>query len=387
MQHRMFSCEEVEYNAILAIPRLYKENRADTLNALLSFWKEHCGSNSALFPILVVNAVKHNTFNETISWRGPVHRLDKDNGSDSGSYQKKVFFYLKEYRDAFHFKFPSKKGSDWWADNYAMPREYYNYYSFIKSAAAELLADQKLSPAETFLLRFFAQPDSVQINELDSVNYDGTVLKEKYLAYKKFNDKIHGFSYGIYGGDWISNGKLALLGNHPYLGFILGLRSERVIVDYSFNIKFVDAHNSYYVLKNDSLYSSKHFGGGYLGLDAGFELFRTRKSELDILAGAGYDWLVVLNANGANYNDDHNDVISKTSGSINLNAGLGYKFYLRNICKNDKRRYSYLSLQAKYNYINYKNPGGTDLMGNAVTIGLVYGGYSFNYTQFPYMGN
>ena len=127
------------------------------------------------------------------------------------------------------------------------------------------------------------------------------------------------------------------------------------------------------VSNNDSLTPSNTFLGFYTGLDAGYELFHTRKSELDVLGCIGLQGLYVLNGN--------NGTANLTLVSVNPNFGLGYKLYLTHKIKSatDSQnayivRRSYIGIQAKYNLLYFNNYPGTSLSGDAFTISLIYGG-------------
>ena len=37
----------------------------------------------------------------------------------------------------------------------------------------------------------------------------------------------------------------------------------------------------------------------------------------------------------------------------------------------------YIGLDTKYNFVNYKNPYGTNLDGNTITVNLIIGGIDF----------
>ena len=104
----------------------------------------------------------------------------------------------------------------------------------------------------------------------------------------------------------------------------------------------------------------------YLGLNGAWQLYRRRGQEIDALLGAGLDLTSI----------DFDKSVDNTYRSLNVNIGLGYKIILRHKwLDDDADKYSYLSLQVKFNWLGYSNPGGTNYSGNAFTIGLSYGMY------------
>ncbi len=57
----------------------------------------------------------------------------------------------------------------------------------------------------------------------------------------------------------------------------------------------------------------------------------------------------------------------KSIFALNLNGGLGYRFYIPPI------ESIYLNLQLRYHLVDYNNSGGTDLSGNVATMRLQFG--------------
>jgi hypothetical protein len=101
-----------------------------------------------------------------------------------------------------------------------------------------------------------------------------------------------------------------------------------------------------------------------------------KRHELSIIGGIGYEDLGTLSSNSPYYSLNNSNAYGGDIYSINLNAGMGYKMYFIHKTKSDKIKNSYISLEAKYNNVRFDNSGGTNLNGNAWTIGLVYGAYS-----------
>jgi hypothetical protein len=393
MSQRMYDCYEVEYNSILVLPGLYRNGKKDTMTALINFWKKHCPPSERIFSIDVLNAIGNGTFREHVNGSEFLTHRAKATLNDSDIYLPKILYYLQEYKAATKGSFSDNQYSIWLNRNYPLPKDYSEYYSFykvyyvfLKEMAKSMIGKRQYTPVEDFLLRFYANPDSVSYSELDSAAFTGSVLRGKYESYKKYHHDVHGVSSAIQTGMWIPNGNLAILGNHPYLVYNIGARSENLIVEYTFGVRFSKSAASYNVRKDDSVYSSDNFLGWYTGVDFGLKLFRTRKSEMDILWGVGYEeaqtLFVTLKNNKPSGADES---ISQSVKSFYANAGLGYRFYIRDVVLKNKHKRSYLSLQAKYNYMNYRNVGGTDLGGNAITVGLAYGIYSHEYTRHPYL--
>jgi len=112
---------------------------------------------------------------------------------------------------------------------------------------------------------------------------------------------------------------------------------------------------------NDSIWNTTHFLGVYIGLDLGYELFRFENISFNLIGGIGYDAFDALEVNET----CSCETSRKSLGSLNLNIGLGNKYYIKN--------WNYIGVDLKYNIVDYNNPNGTDLSGNAITLNVIFG--------------
>ncbi len=392
MQHRMYSCNEVEYNSVLQAQRMYKENGPDdSLTALVAFWKKHCDISERIFSLSLFTAIRSNTFKESMDPNEFLLSRDMKSFDAGDIYDNNVLNYLNEYKQSCEGTFAKEHFNEWQDWNYPLPvnnEEYYSfykkYYSFLKRMAASMIGKRKYSPVEDFLLHFYANPDSVKFSALETATYDSTVLQDKYKIYRKYNRDIHGVSSNLHLGMWVPNGALSLLGSHPYMTYAFGGRSEAFLFEMIIGFRPGSSPNNYQVERFDSVYTSDNFLSWYTGFDMGTKLYRTKKSELDLLWGVGYEELQVLSIYYADAGvSTSTNSITKSINTFYANAGLGYRFYITNkVTKNNNHLRRYISLQAKYNYANYVNKGGSDLTGNYVTIGLVYGVYTNTYKKY-----
>jgi hypothetical protein len=209
----------------------------------------------------------------------------------------------------------------------------------------------------------FANPLSELLN--DSI-YQKTFIQSYY---KQRIDKYKykpDFHINLYSGIWIPFDNASLLGNHPLIGFQAGIRSQKMTYNFALAFKFIESKNEYEILRDGNIETTSNFFGGYFGAEVEREIYKYRKNEFDLLGGVGYDGFDAVNVNTED-SDPNNDV-GHSINSVNINFGLGYRHYFR-----DKR---YLSLQGKYNFVNYNNQGGTNLAGNTLTITIAYGKFS-----------
>ncbi len=364
MTRRRISCFDISYNAVSLIPRLYKENKKDTLDAVVNYWRRNCGMSEPVVTFSILYSIENNTFKEQIKRNYEEISIDSSYYPYTDYYATNILSYLRwfEYGSDI-MQHPRVYFTD--DNDYYIIAKYGLYYDFLRSMADSLTNKPGLTPVEKFLLYYYSNPDKSRLSLLSAPAYNGSVLQEVYLKDIEYRNKISGFQLALTSGIWVPKGKLSTLGNHPYLGFTIGGRSNKLMYDVNFSFRFLDAPNNYIVTNNDTPYTTKYYMGYYIGYDIAYQFFRRNKHEFDILCGIGWDAFDAIFA----------DAITNTYPSLNLNAGLGYKIFLSHKDDKDFEKYSYLSLQAKYNFVNYNNKGGTDLSGNSFTFGLLYGFY------------
>lgn len=193
-------------------------------------------------------------------------------------------------------------------------------------------------------------------------------LQWSYLsAIRECEEQMEGH-WALFAGAWYPFDNLNLVGTHPVIGGKLGIKYRRLILDLSVNIKFGNSANHYQVFKDDSLYDTRVFLGVFLGIDAGFEVLKHKKHEIDLIGGFGYEGFDALRDVHSKVSSDK---VSVTLRSLNLNLGLGYRFYISST--------TYIGLQGRYNFLNFLNHKGTNLSGNAMEFYILIGNSGNNY--------
>ena len=94
-----------------------------------------------------------------------------------------------------------------------------------------------------------------------------------------------------------------------------------------------------------------------------------KKHELDLIGGIGYDGFDAITDMKTKYSDK----ASVTLNTLNLNLGLGYRFYISST--------TYIGLQGKYNFVNFLNHNGTNLSGNTMEFYILIGNSGNNYKE------
>ncbi len=391
MKHRMFSCFEVEYNGMQVAEDLFEAGKYDSLDALVSFWQGHCEPNERIFSLGMLNSIRNGTFRERISGSLFLSSRVRSTVNDTNLYRYRILSMMQQYKEASSGSLSSEPYNQWLRENYRLPKdatEYYNlyenYYDFLKYMARTMLARREYPPLEQYFLRFYARPDTVRYAEIDSMLYNGTVLQKEYKAYWRYFTQVHGGDYGITVGAWAPFGRLSVFGGQPYIGLNLGGRSYKAAWDLVVGGIAGKSPTTIAVPKDDSIYTSDHFGGLYIGMDVAHMMWRKKRHEFDILWGVGYTRLDLLYVK-EDPDDSKSTAITQNTGSCYANVGLCYRFYVRHSVAHDMRRHSYLALQARYHMADFSNRGGTDVHGNYVTIGLTYGAYAHRMTLYPFL--
>jgi hypothetical protein len=257
------------------------------------------------------------------------------------------------------------------------------YLSFIGKLAGELKATPGLSPAEIFLTNYFAHPANDSLSSLGRALYNGTRVQRAWLAEQRQRnqkDEISGASIGVVTGVWVPTGNLSLLGPHPYFGFLLGGRARKFSVEANVNFRFLGSAHQYTVVEKQQTYNTSYYLGGYIGADGMYELLKKHRHGFELLGGIAWDGMDALESDSKK-----DDAPTKSFNSLNINAGLGYRLYFTrryragNIwwgSRQPEYRTTYLAIQAKYNFINYSNDGGTPMNGNGLTFGIIFGAYT-----------
>jgi len=241
-------------------------------------------------------------------------------------------------------------------------RPYYEQeYDVIAQWARDLYTLRRLGNAESFLCGVFA-------GDLDQPRKAARRDRVKYWQINPMLDasfvrrrEIPSWSYQAGGGVWLPQGKLARLGVHPNLTAItVGRKNWFSEWDFTIAFRFINTAHPYAVLQQDSLYSENSFFGGYIGIDYTRYLFQSRRFEAGPRMGIGIDGFDV--GGGESQGGPPSP---KSINSLNLNVGCRMNYYFDPV--------HFIGLAGRYNFIQYSNPGGTPLDGNAITIEVIVG--------------
>ena len=337
------NCENVAYNSGQIINDLYTKQAYDSISHVVNRWEEFCGESEPIFRIKVLSQIQLGIFSS--------QELDQE------ELMSHVFTYIDRQEFAK-------------AKNYHQYYEYYKValgfiplksdFDLLTTAWAESLLQNKevTGDARAFCLLYANNTEGFW-QHLQQKQEATTPLEQVYSAETaKIKNMIDG-NFGVLSGIYLPTGDLAsVIGPKALIGMQFGFKMKKMQYDLTIAIRPGKAKEMYEVIHDDQLKSTDHYLGGLVGLDLSYELRNNLKRELDLVGGIAFDGFDAIEG------DVDNDIKGKSINALNLNIGLGYRFYSKSM--------NYLGVQAKYNIVNYKNTGGTNLAGNYFSVMVTY---------------
>ncbi|MCW5911036.1 MAG: autotransporter outer membrane beta-barrel domain-containing protein [Cyclobacteriaceae bacterium] len=338
---KQIDCSDIAANSALYFIKYIEKNKIDSAKLLLQYWQSKCGSREPVFRAQLLLALKTQTFNDSLvtdkildhifTYR---NRLSLTEGDEPYSFEN--------YKSYFGFVPPAQA-----------------FDKFTRQLASDLKWLYPTHSMEYLLAEFYGDnPDEI-FTKIQNNTYSTSPLTIEYnKAVDRFLKMPEGHMSWIT-GVWIPTGGIKKLGAHPELGFQLGAKTKKMNYDLTMSFKFINSSNTYLARRNGVLESTNSFFGGYIGFDAGRDIYAHKRNELQVIGGIGFDGFDALKE------DKNNDLKSASVGSYNFNFGLAYRYYVNN--------HFYLGLRAKYNIVDYTLNRVVDFTGNPVTVQFLLG--------------
>jgi hypothetical protein len=326
------NCNDVYRNATNLLPKLYRENIIDSMYKAIRIWKAACGDIPEVKYTTILLSIDQSVFKDT--------SIDADLLSLLINYAN-GFYFNNQYRSAY-------------------AQQQNAFYKFSSIWAKLLLKQKTLGESEQLICKVFAGEIADPVFEIKSnrQKYPAFVALQKQKEAAERTGVRSNYSFIL--GNWMPTGDLTVVGNHPSIGFQLGGRDVYNQLDLTIQFRFLKSANTYLVRRNNILYESSSFFGGYIGMDYTRYLVSRQNFDFGVLAGMGFDGFDLFSSNN---NNQHLRPLSV--GSFNANTGLRYNYFLSPTF--------YIGLQGRYNWINYNNTGGTSFSGNALSFDLIFG--------------
>lgn len=334
---RTIDCGDIAKNSSRLIPEFYSRGRRDSAWIILNYWAKECGETPSVVRSRWLMAVDSGIFFDSLltSFTMPAllnHRWNRVyNGFDTP--------YRRQYISA-------------------------SLDSLLYALADSNLNSQRGNSNEYLLSSFLSSKngstDSLFLT-LQSTGHRNTPLGIAYNNYASAVLSSGGQYASVLIGGWVPAGKRRHVGDHPDIGFSLGMFGNRHFAELEFSAAVGKSKRAYQVRKDDSLVTTSDFTAWrVLGL-LGRQVQRKAKSEFGILFGVGVQGFTAI------YAGDTDKEKARILHSVVGVAGMQYKCYLR------KYSDSYFALQARWEMSKINTDGGTDLTGSAFVLRLAFG--------------
>lgn len=345
MNRALTDCRDIVYNCQAMVPRYADQATTDSLWIVLQYWVNKCGESEQTLRLEILLNLKDKTFYEE-------------------HYKNDLLDLLFTYRDRVDRQARPAPGES----ESVYDKNDREFDRFTTEYARELTKENNPRTLEYLLCEYYGNNFDPLVKALQQNKIPNTFLQNQYAARFTRVDNRGGnqvdnqieSNLALIGEWWIPTQGASILGPHPGLGAQLGVKHRKFLADLTVIIRFVNARNQYEVYSQNTVMTTRHFFGGYVGIDLGREMWRKGSSEFDLVGGIGYDGFEAI------AEDVDAGVNSKSINSLNINLGIGYRYYY----KDDSR---YLCLQPRINAVNYANKAGSDLSGNTVSIRLIWG--------------
>jgi hypothetical protein len=355
-------CYTFHYNFERQTPRLYHEQQMDSIFDAIEYIKTECGPTSNIEVTRLLLLADRGQFDDSLIGSATIpqmlwHRSEQE--------------YLLRWK-----KWATLYGSSQSIDNTTD-----NFTKFRTELAQRISSNSNATPmGQTFGLFYSGAFDSA-FNHIQSDELQGTVLRKNYDDY--VNNIKHIFpsrgNIGILIGNWRPQGNNKLLGKHPDIGFQMGAEWKLWRVDAIISYRFLSAKNKYQVDSLSNIVATDEFDSWLFGIDGGVKFLDNSLFSTDLFIGIGYDAIYSLSKEG-------NPEEHIAHGSFAASFGLRQRVFL------NRRTGWYIGGTARYSFVDYSNPRGTDLSGNTLTISIICG-WSFHETlnqflkKLNYKGN
>ena len=356
-----------------ALPGLYEKKDFDSISYYIQQRWQQPRPDPDVFCLAILLSIQRHQFSLT-------------DFSDNDPLNKKFAAMLQAYANAvdpfLQYKDPLRYHSHRGFDASAADRE---IFFTATRWAADLLKTHSLDSVETFLCQTIAgrirfpeyalwegnmSPDQPQYPDQPQSSGQPPAASANQAPpphgiFRSSQDpstpvRKHNFAPILVAGTgiWVPGGHLSTLGVHPAVDYGFGIRNHLNQFDLFASLRFINAPNSYTLIRSDSLYSRNFYRGGYVGFDYTRYLFYSHRLETGLIAGIGVDFFDV--------SDQNDSYLAPTELTIvNYNVGIRCNYFIS--------PRTFIGVAAKYHFLNYQNPGGTPLDGNAFTIDFTIG--------------
>jgi hypothetical protein len=337
------NCETISFNAAELISRLYGGGKFDSIALVAREWEHNCGMSEPLFRLKVLLSIQNGTFSDELMADEPILGWVQNYESRLQVSKEKNFRQIYEYYKISFGFVPVNSDFD----------------TFTALWSDTLLDDVKTNENERLWCYLYSNQPELFYEYLRRNQYPDTEVQRSYNNATERARRMWDGNLGFITGLALPTGNLAnVIGPKSLWGFQIGARHLKMQYDLTIALRPGSPKQDYTVLYQGATILTDHYLGGYIGADLAYEALRRNKTELNVIAGIGFDGFDAVEGN------TEKDIQGKSINSLNINAGAGIRFYIL--------KSGYLGMQLRYNLVNYRNPQGTGLDGNYISFLLTY---------------
>jgi hypothetical protein len=326
------------------VVRYFNEDKADSVNAIISRWENSEGISEPIFRAKVLLALKEGKNIDSLSDKNTIDHIFK--------YISRID--LIRYNNLAEFEeFRSDYGN-------IEPGGTFDQFTWETASTLK----HKFEPNSLPYLwcEFYGENCDTLLSKIQEKEFSKTLLAlqhskqvKKYLNYSEFH-------IALFTGLWIPTGKLKALGVHPEIGLLSGWKKNKMNYDFAFSMKFCDTPTPYWATRPEETKPelTQMFIGGYFAFETSYDLISHRKHSLQLATGIGIDGFDAFKE------DSLLNLGAASTNTFNFNAGLSYRYYYK--------KSSYIGARVKYNIVDYTRSGVIDLTGNTLSFQIVFGG-------------
>lgn len=330
MTERSVNCSDVAVNSSRIFMQYMNEQKTDSAALILDYWENKCGLVEPVYRARILLAIENRTFNDKL-------------------LGDQLLGYISDYIYTIVTRT---------MDEGQIADTGYKFDEYTKKWAEELLPLQADNSEEGHWCSFYAGYIHQFAKAVEAGVYPPGVLTDKYAGAIKEVKRAWRYTLSAGAGTWIPVGSASVLGVHPELGFQVGVKKMRFLGELDFTFRFLNAKEPYNVYHHGITEVSKHFFGGYVGVNLGYELLKSGRHSLDIVGGIGAEGFDCITSKDKDKN--------VSTFVLGLNAGLRYTYTWP--------KGLYCSVRPYYSYADYSKSKKVDMAGNAIGLRLTFGG-------------
>lgn len=340
-QNRYITCMDVTYNAANIISTLSNRQHYDSLYSFISYWEGKCGKIEPVYRLRLVLDIKTGRFN-----------ADK--------VTQEMLGYLMEYRNSAGDRFNAYLYRDLQLD---YKQSLLNINLEIQRLAQSVRFGFSID--ESLILQFYSS-EAPDFNGIKNAPAGESNLRRVYDEYKMETNRMAEGHMALIVGHYKPYGKLGVFGSHPSIGMVYGYRKLQHTIDLVLDFRIGPSKENYTVYYQGQFITDNTWTGVFAGVEYTYDFIRHKKLRVGLSSGIAYEGITALTTDN-DYGED-----SKILPSLNINGGL--------VVKQSLKRNGYLGLHLRYNHVDHKNVGGTELNGNYLNVRLILGSF-FNYVR------